>query len=132
MDVTDTINQLRTLADWLEATPLPEDVHPIVRQSGNLSLFCYSTEAVRTCRRLVGRVDKREGSGSYPMVLEGTVEGVSVWIWPPADTCKRVQVGTETRTREEPVETRTVTEEVPVYEWDCGPVLADEPEAVPA
>lgn len=128
-----TIDRLRAAADWLEATELPDGVFVIVGQGPKLSLFCHNTEDFRAVRRIVGRVTKEPGQDTYGMILVGTVaDVVPVKIWPPAGVCKQVQTGTKTIQREEPVTTRTVTETIPVFEWDCGPVLADDPEAVSA
>lgn len=129
MAITD---RLRAAADWLDTTDLPDDVHVIIGQDVRISLFAGSNESARTVRRLVGKVDKRPVGGG--MTLDGAVsvagfdDMLNVTIWPPSDTCKQVQTGTQIVTREEPVETRTVTETVPVFEWDCGLILADEPE----
>jgi hypothetical protein len=119
----------------INALGLPDGLHTGVTVSdygdghGRVAVNVHTRDmdSLRAVRRAVGNVRKDE-SGAGGMFLRGDVEGVKVTIWPPSDTCKQVQTGTKTITREEPVETRTVTEEVPVFEWDCGPILADESE----
>lgn len=124
MSDTDTLTtRLRAAADWLETTDLPDDVTVIMGQGVTVSLFCHTYESFRAVRRIVGKVTKEAGYGAYGMTLTGTVaDVVPVKIWPPAGACERVQVGTTQR----PVLVESgEVEQVPVYEWDCGPVLAE-------
>ena len=132
VDGHETAKALRKLADVTSRLDLP-DAH-VSATAGlmthtpddlKVDVHCRDLDQLREARRAVGMCRKEETSSG--LVLRAEVDGVQVTLWPPHGTCERVQVGTETVERQVPTSTETVTEEVPVYEWDCPDVLADEP-----
>ena len=122
---------LRELAEMLEADerlPLPhvKELWALPDPSHEGIIPTKDEEAAelgRLARAIPGRVDKEFDGGTVklrkhfgPLVYEIYAAGV----------CERVEVGTKTVTREEPVETRTVTEEVPRFEYRCPDSLLAE------
>lgn len=121
---------LRRLADALERAPFPGSVHAGVKGSGSLDIavFTYGMDDLREARRIVGHCEKEERPGGGGVILKGRLDGIPVTIYPPSGACRRVQVGAERRPVVKTVETDEY-EEVPVYEWDCGPLLAEADES---
>lgn len=126
---TTLATQLRQAADWIDAHPVDANVH--VDWTG-IKVYVHPVDAdeFRAARRLMGPMEKDEAAGGG-MKLFAAVDGIKVTIFAPSDVCRQEQVGTERRPVTETVETGEF-EDVPVYEWECGPVLAGDPEAVSA
>jgi hypothetical protein len=89
---------------------------------------------IRAALKAGAKVDKQISESLYNVVLRWGPVGAMV-LANRNDVCERVQVGTETVTREvrdedavaealADIPVATVTEEVPVYEWECKPLLA--------
>lgn len=75
-----------------------------------------AAEIARLARAIPGRVEKVFDDGNVKLHKRF---GSLVYEIFGSSVCERVQVGTKTEVREEPVETRTVTETVPVFEYRC-------------
>jgi hypothetical protein len=119
----------RAVAAVLDGLDVPGGVNVIIGQGPDISLFCHDIEDVRDLRRQVGAMNKRETGAGGGFLLRGSIDGVGVDVWPPSSACQRVEVGTEQRAvievPDEVAAEYTRTETVPVYEWECDPVLAD-------
>lgn len=128
-------DKCRAVADVLDGLDLPDNINIVIGQGPTLALFCYKTDQLRCLRRQLGPMAKGKSAGGYGYMLRGSVDGVPVDLWPPSDACRRVEVGTEERevadVPDEVASQYMRTEVVPVYEWECDPVLADDVE-VPA
>lgn len=124
---SERIAGLRALADLLEQ-------HPELPLPGR-DLRAYSmgederATLAAVARALPGRVTKDttglEGELFQVYATLGGEEGGVIYggVAYRESVCERRQVGTKVVEREEPTETRTVRETVPVYEWDCDPIL---------
>lgn len=128
---------LRALADMIEQNP---EVAEFASLSG-LYAFHVSSAAdhatmIRAALKAGAKVDKDISEELYNVTL--TFGPVSAMVLAYREqVCERVQVGTETVTRAErdpkaveaalaEIPETEVTEEVPVYEWQCKPLLASE------
>lgn len=120
------IHGLRELAEMLEADerlPLPYGEQVLITFPDPEDGEDKSDTLARLARAIPGRVDKKFEGGTVS--LDRRFGPITYRLF-SSGVCERVQVGTKTVTREEPVETRTVTEEVPRYEYRCpGSLLAD-------
>lgn len=124
---------LRALADMIEQNPDLE--------ARTTSLFVFHpnnaeehAQIARAALRAGAKVDKSVSDELYNLILSwGPVQAYAIAY--RNQVCERVQVGIETVTREVRDDTaveaaladipvNTVTEEVPVYEWECKPLLA--------
>lgn len=121
---------LRALAAFIEANPdLPE------ASLEYLYVFHPNTpdepaQLARAALRHGAKVDKDISDQMYNLVLRWGPVGAGALAY-RREVCERVQVGTKTVTKSVPdpeklaeVPTVEVTEEVPVYEWECKPLLA--------
>lgn len=115
----------RAAADLIDRLDILEKCHVILGQGGDVAIFCPDLDTLRHMRRQVGPVAKVKVGGDYVFTLDAKVDGVRVQLWPPSGTCEQVHVGTTTVTVEEPVTTRNVTREQPVYEWRCPDSILD-------
>lgn len=123
------IKSLSDVARAIAGLDLPDDVHicttvdhyPTLDPTLHIDIHCRTVDQVRTVRRAVGHVDKTQTTAG--MVLYGRSGDATIRIWPPRDVCQQVQVGIE---RKAVLAETGEYEDVPVFEWDCGPVLTDE------
>lgn len=125
---------LRALADMIEANP---DLPPA--SLGYLFVFHphnpqEHAHLARAALRHGAKVDKDISGEMCNLVLRWGPVGAGALAY-RQEVCERVQVGTETVTREvrdedavaaalADIPVAEVTEEVPVYEWECRPLLA--------
>lgn len=133
---------LRHLAAFIEANPELACSFQYTLQDGGLNahLIHFEDKAeglgvfARAALRAGAKVDKDIDEDWHNLVLHFGAIHVDV-LARRDEVCERVQVGTETVTRKVRDETAAeaalaeipeheVTEEVPVYEWDCKPLLA--------
>lgn len=122
------VQDLRDLADFLEARPeIAEQVCPV-----NVNVFVYSRKEMALAARAFGKADKvivgdwmclRRVFGQVTLDVNVTREKV----------CRKVVTGTRVISasvlpaREETVVPETVEE---IVEWQCDPILGEQPEAV--
>lgn len=122
-----TIVALRDVSDFIAEhdLPLPTSIEFTSYDEAVRIFFYYDTlkEDVLQWLRALGQFDKNY---SYEYTrFRGQIESTPVELTFSRETvCARKQVGTRAETREVPVTTRTETVQVPIYEWDCEPVLA--------
>lgn len=130
-------DDLARVHDWLAGhwpDDLPTPKLSPAYQDGQgfcLRVWCWEdgafARAVRVLLAAVGKVDK-DASGDYLNVV-GRFGQVEVWITAErGQVCTRRQVGTTKEMQRDP-SAPMVEVEVPVYAWDCEPLLAAEAEA---
>ena len=122
-EVADRLARLYTLLEDRDIAP------PVVVVLGggfvSADWSCPDPESFQSVLRAIGSSidnpwNKHSANGSYRMTQ--TRDGVAFEVSAAWVTCDQVQVGTkveETTEVVEPAKTRTVVEEVPVYEWRC-------------
>lgn len=119
---TKLIADLRSLADFFESTPAL--TNPYLRLH---AIVYVQPEDFASAASALGGQRKKDADDKYFSVIR-SIGGASVEVYTNRDeVCERVQVGTETVEVEEvvtPAVTKTVTVEQPVYDWECGPLLA--------
>lgn len=124
----DTIYRMNAAVQWADTIAWPDDAHVIFSQLGRndeyarIAVYCNTVDALRFVRSAVGHVSKVEGFGGGLELHGHPAPLVKVDIVPPAGSCERVLVGTETVVRSEPVGEvvyRDVEVVEPVYEWRC-------------
>jgi hypothetical protein len=115
-------DSLRALADHL-------DKHPDLTPS-TMTWRTYTEDAEKYAmlvRQLGGTIDNpvtKTADNSY-MAASRVFGAVTLEVFMPrANACERIQVGTRTEVRPILVETGTEEVEVPIYEWDCAPILS--------
>jgi hypothetical protein len=117
----EAIRGLRALADLLETAAIP--VPQIETTVWSLAGEDERAEVARIARTLPGRVEK-DVNGTLFYLRYPLADGVTYQVITSRDeVCERRKIGTKIVQREVPVKTETVTEEQPVYEWDCAPVI---------
>lgn len=119
----------RLMADWLDAHPdVPVDLEYVMHSI--LHLDSDAKEQARAVIRAVGKAEKNY-YGDYFEVAVQIAEGVRFeWNAKRQNVCTARQVGERTIVHEaEPAKPKR-TEVVPVYEYDCEPLLAPDSEAV--
>ena len=125
----------RAMAKWLEQHP---DVPLYGWETVSIQVFANSAkDADETEKQFMARAAKAMGKGkknygsTYFDLIADTPEGTKLEISAKREeTCVRKQVGTKTVVKPARPAVEAVpetTEEVPVYEWDCGGIL--EPDA---
>lgn len=125
---TKQIVALREAADWLEKHPELPEIY-----MGNIGVFHRDVANQRSeaamVARAMGHVDKFWGDNSIHLLKRFGKEATIAYLADRDQVCERVQVGT----RVEPAYTIPAREEqhepeheVPLYEWRCDPILADE------
>lgn len=134
---TRAIAQLEKARQWLETHPLPHDAVLHVDTNPyrvDIWVFATDVDVMRDSRRAIGPMSKVQSDKGF--FLSAELDGISFMLMPPDGTCKQVKAGTKVMqvVREiRPAETVTFSEEVDVFEWECGGVLvADDDAAVSA
>lgn len=121
---------LRALADFIEKHP---EIETSYLDDVNVWWFDDAeklADLARAAMRFGAKVDKRISESQYNLSITfGSLKTSA--LAQRGDVCERKQVGTETVTKSVPdpaklaeVPIVEVTEEVPVYEWECKPLLA--------
>ena len=119
------VDDLRRMADFLESRP---DLIPF---SGfEASHFASDKAQAASLIRKMGKATKEVSEIYMTAKREFGPHTISVYV-SREKVCTRVQVGTKTVTVKEAVGYTEVEKEVPVYEWECNPVLGTDPEALP-
>lgn len=122
----------RTVLDLVESRGLPmphlNDLMVTTADGEVVSALWYveSVDKLHALRRALGlhaRWVKEIEDGIVRIVAVDDNIRWSIAVY--GTVCEKVQVGVETVTVEEPVTTRTVTREEPVYEWRCPDSLLD-------
>lgn len=110
-------------AEWFEHSFITSGISVHVRdedQAEALGRFA------RALLRSGAKVDKDITESFFHVIGWFGVVKTKTLTW-RSEVCERRQVGTETVTRHVPdpaAELVEITEEVPVFEWDCKPLLA--------
>lgn len=129
-EVEKHVKSLREFADWLEkhGLDLPKFDYDLQIKVSGLS---YDKDAMVQAAKVMSKgatinnpLEKNMTTSYYELVRK--FGSINFEIWSSRDTvCERKQVGTKIQPKREYVDTGT-TEEVPVYEYDCHPLLASE------
>lgn len=127
MNRTEHANGLRKLADLIESTDIPYREYTTEYQVFNSIIDEENRMKPGTIARVLknfsGKVEKSYSESFLTLTadLGGGVEFRASYN--RNDVCKRVQVGTEVKTFTEATGYEEVSREVPVYEYECEPLL---------
>lgn len=126
-------------ADGLRALAAMIEQHPEVAPHARLrNLYAFHVNSAddhavvaRAALASGAQVDKDVSDTQYNLVLTFGREVGAYVLANRSDVCERVRVGTETRVEHDPKDVEEALKrlperevEVPVYEWQCRPLLA--------
>lgn len=110
-------NDLLELVSWLERNPKDHLYMP------SMQVSCYVADDFGRVARSFGSF-RKEVIGGHIYLYHTLTPTLQLFVAHRRDlVCTRKQVGTKTVTIPAKPATEEKTEEVPVYEWDCGSVL---------